>query len=690
MTIALDHLIIAVRDLERTSREFRAAGLEVVAGGKHDRQPTVNALVPCANGAYLELMSFGSPRLGGAVRLLAMTPVWQPFMSNKSSPERQIGDGLARTQGLTSVVLRVDDLDTRVTALRAAGFDVDDPTEFSRTTADGSRLVWRLAATNDPSLPILLEDITATDLRRPAGSEVGIDRVTIISEDLDRTARGYRVLLGEPSSLHTWPLGDTTIRLDSGRAEAGVPRLRARLGAPTLPRIGTALGLSHAADDPSPAAVDRLARALRLKTVSYDDQNDIDDAEFVKLGELLETSFPLVHSKLNLRKFGHSRLYRWDGIDPDRVAGLFLAHQDVVPVDDPDRWTHPPFAGVVDDEFVWGRGAIDDKSRVLALLEAMEAALEAGVTPSATLYFAFGHDEEVGGESGAAMIAEHLHRSGVCAALLLDEGGVVTRGVVDGIDRPVASIMLGEKGFVTIRLVTNDVGGHSSMPPAQTAVGRIARAVTRIQDNPLPLRTTPIIIDMVKRLAPFMSEPRRSLLAAADRLGPVITRVMTSRPQTEALVRTTTAPTVIHGGVKSNVLPQHAEAFVNFRILQGESIADVLTHCRTIVDDSEVSVEIAPGMRAEPSAITRSDDPLFELLAEVTREVVSGVAITTGLVPGATDARHYDAVAAARFNFAPIVVDQGDLDRIHGTDERLSLENYQRLIDFNSRLLSRL
>ncbi|MBF6231806.1 M20/M25/M40 family metallo-hydrolase [Nocardia farcinica] len=436
------------------------------------------------------------------------------------------------------------------------------------------------------------------------------------------------------------------------------------------------------------ATAERLAGALRCATVSGTGEraDDSADGEFVRLAAHLEACFPLVHAELELERFGHSRLYRWPGVEPERVSAILLAHQDVVPAG--DGWTHPPFAGVVDDGFIWGRGAIDDKSRVLAMLEAVEAALAAGVRPRHTVYLAFGHDEEVFGDAGAVLMARRLRDAGVRAELLLDEGGVITEGVADGVSTPVASIMVGEKGYATVRLSVRETGGHSSMPGRQTAVGRIARAVARVQDRPLPLRLTPVIADMLARLRTVMPPARRMLLGAAGVAGPVITRVMAARPQTEALVRTTTAPTVIRGGVKANVLPQHAEALVNFRILPGDSVDGVLAHCRRVIRDRGVTVELV-GMASEPSR-TERPGPAFDLVARLARQVVPGVAVTSGLVPGATDSRHYDGLAATRCNFAPIVLSEADLATIHGTDERISRVNYARLIEFNRRLIGEL
>lgn len=437
------------------------------------------------------------------------------------------------------------------------------------------------------------------------------------------------------------------------------------------------------------ATAERLAAALRCRTVSHEEPERIDYTEFDRLLAHLEQAYPLVHTHLAWESFGHSRLYRWQGSAETGTAGaILLAHMDVVPVDGAEGWTHPPFDGVVDSEFVWGRGAIDDKSRVLAILEAVEQALTEGVTPRETVYLAFGHDEEIFGSDGAARMAQRLRETGVRARLLIDEGGVITSGIADGIDVPVATIMVGEKGFATVRLSVSDVGGHSSMPGRQTAVGRLARAVARIQDHPFPVRLTPVTVDMVTRLRGFMAQPRRSGLGLLRVAGPVVARVIAMNPTSEAMVRTTTAPTVIKGGVKPNVLPQLAEAFVNFRILPGDSVADVLAHCRRVVRDDVVRIEL-DGVASEPSREPAAG-PDFEVVAELARQLVPGVAVTVGIVPGATDSRYYDDLAVTRCNFAPIVLTAADLDRIHGTDERISRTDYARLIRFNRLLVDRL
>lgn len=682
----LDHLVCVVGDLGAARREFEAAGFTAHDGGQHDG-PTQNVLIPLTD-CYIELLGMRPVLLRTAMRLLGRTPLLSPVLARRPPAERPFSEALARANGLALPVLRVDGLDAAVAALREAGFTVHDPVEMGRTTPSGHRLRWRQAVADDPDVPPLIEDVTDRGLRRPEATPQAraLRRLVIPVHDLERAARAYGVLL--PGSGSNWRAGDALVHL---APRTGAATMTAQLTGLPLPAELAVRGVSaQGPEDAAGPAAERLSEAVRFRTVSYEDRAQIEQEQFAGFGAFLERAYPRAHAELELRMAGHSRLYRWAGREEGRPAAILLAHQDVVPVDDLEGWTYPPFDGVIADGYVWGRGTIDDKSRVLATLEAVENALAAGFQPQRTVYLAFGHDEEIGGCDGAAKLAGMLAEDGVEADFLLDEGGVVTTGLVDGVSVPVASIMAGEKGFATVRLSTADLGGHPSMPPRQTAVGRLARAVAAVQDNPMPLRVTEPVREMVRQLAPYLRGPRRLLAAQAGKLGKGIAYAMTVRPETAALVRTTTAPTVFHGGVKANVLPQRAEALVNFRILHGDTIDGVLNHVRRVVKDDRINIELAPGMRAEPSPLSSTGSPAFRLLAEITGELLPEAAVTTGLVPGATDARHYHGVVAERFNFAPVVLDGTDLRRIHGTDERLSLANHARQIEFITRLLHRL
>ena len=437
------------------------------------------------------------------------------------------------------------------------------------------------------------------------------------------------------------------------------------------------------------AAAARFAGAIRIPTISYGDRTRIDYAQFDRLHDYLAAKFPKLHAALKRELVAkYSLLYTWEGSEPSAKPVLMLAHQDVVPVEPGTEqvWQHAPFSGDVAEGFVWGRGAIDDKASLMAQLEAVEALVGAGFKPKRTIYFAFGHDEEISGEEGAKAMAALLEARGVKAEFSLDEGGSITRGVVQGIDGPVASIMTGEKGYLSLDLVTRDAGGHSSRPPKITAVGRLARAVSRIEEHQMPTHLASPTTDLLGRLAPHMAFADRLAAGNLWLFGPFVERRLADDRTTNALVRTTTAPTIFHAGIKDNVLPVEARATVNFRLLPGDSVAAVEEHVRDVVDDPQVEVT-AEAFASEPSPVSDVRAPAFGVLERTVNEVFPDAIVTPGLVIGATDNRHYGAVREQRYNFAPEVMLPEDLLRLHGANERLGVDGYARMVQFYARLL---
>lgn len=439
---------------------------------------------------------------------------------------------------------------------------------------------------------------------------------------------------------------------------------------------------------------DTLAAVLRIPTISRTDpqtgQPGTDPAALEALIELLERRFPRVHAQLQRERVsGYSLLYTWRGADPAARPALLAAHLDVVPVEPgtEDRWTHPPFAGVVADGHIWGRGALDDKSNLMSQLEAVEWLLAQDMQPSRTLYFAYGHDEEIGGAQGAAQIARLLQDRGVRLAFTLDEGSAITQGIVPGIDRPVAAIMAGEKGYATFRLRSRASGGHSSTPPHDNAIARLAAAVARLDARPPAPRLTPPVAAMLDRLAPEM--PFTSRLAIANRalFEPLLLRVLARGEITNAMIRSTQAITVFHAGVKDNILPTEAHALVNYRLLPGDRIDAIRRHIVATVDDPAVEVSIEEGFGNEAPPLSDPAAPEFALIARTVNEVFPQALVSSGIILATTDNRHYAGIRDQGYHFAPFVYTPDDQQRVHGSNERIGVEGYADMVRFYIRLL---
>lgn len=437
------------------------------------------------------------------------------------------------------------------------------------------------------------------------------------------------------------------------------------------------------------AAAARLAEAIRFRTVSAHENPEQHADALRGMQAHIEKSFPAFHAAVRREVVAdYSLLYTWEGSDPTAQPIALLAHQDVVPVapgTDKD-WRHPPYDGVIADGFIWGRGSWDDKGNLYSMLEAAEILAKAGFKPKRTIYFAFGHDEEIGGTRGAKNIAALLASRGVKLDFVIDEGLLITDGLVKGLDQPAALIGLSEKGYATLVLHAQATPGHSSMPPRDTAIGMMAAALARLEDHRLPLQVRGTVAEMFDTLAPEMKGFNRVALSNLWLFKPLLLREFAKTGPTEATVRTTTALTIFNAGDKDNVLPGIAEATVNFRLIPGDTEASVIAHVRDTIKNNRISIKPFPG-NTDPPPATGTSSPSYQMLNRTIREVFPDVIVAPGLMVAATDSRHYVGITDKIFRFSPVRATGEDLKRFHGTNERLSIEGYADMIRFYRRLM---
>jgi carboxypeptidase PM20D1 len=433
---------------------------------------------------------------------------------------------------------------------------------------------------------------------------------------------------------------------------------------------------------------ERLGAALRCKTVSYNVEpgspDPTDYAELTKLHELLLTAFPLVHKHLTREVVaGHSLLYEWRGSEhaTTRPYGVY-AHLDVVPVpaDDVPHWRQDPWAGLVKDGEIWGRGAIDDKQAVLGQLEAIEDLLASGFTPTRTVYVIFGHDEEVGGPKGAKAVSALLARRGVVLEFLLDEGLFVIDGVVPGHKRPVAMVCVAEKGYVNLRLSVECEPGHAARPPKHGSISILSAALARLADDPFPTHMSHCARPMFESLAGGFSWPMQLVMSNLWLFSPLLKRILGAKPTTSTLVRTTTALTVFKSGEKFNVLPREAYAIVNHRIHPADSVASVVARDIEVINDKRVKVEVLPDGMVEPSAVSSVSHMAYQTIAECVAEVFPHAAIAPGLFVAASDSKHFWSVADQIYRFNPIELSNEQTAMFHGDNERIGVDAHAKSI----------
>lgn len=433
----------------------------------------------------------------------------------------------------------------------------------------------------------------------------------------------------------------------------------------------------------------RLAEALQYRTITKRDPAELDSAAYNRLYQYLEGTFPAVHSTLDTTHVNDlSRLYTWRGRDTTKAPIVLMAHVDVVPIEPGTRsqWTHGPFSGDIADGHVWGRGALDDKASVVAILETLSMMIEHGERPSRTVHVAFGHDEEVGGPHGASVIADRITRDGTSPAIVVDEGGAVTKGALPGLDRPLAVVGIAEKGYLSVTLEATAPGGHSSVPPDTTSIEILNTALSRLLDNPLDARLDGVMGQTLTYVAPEMPFAYRLALSNQWLTGPAITWALSRESTTEAAIRTVQVPTRLNAGVKDNVIPSSAKATLNYRILPSQSTDEVLQHIRSTTEGLSLSIET--GQASEPTPVSPVDNPAFHMLQRTIREVTSdSVVVAPYLVPGATDSRHYADATDRIYRFLPYTLTPDKRGLIHGTNERIAIDDYRTLIRFYRQLL---
>jgi carboxypeptidase PM20D1 len=431
------------------------------------------------------------------------------------------------------------------------------------------------------------------------------------------------------------------------------------------------------------SVLQRFVGAVKLSTVSTADaaasMQDLD-----ALHAYLAQQFPRVHHDLQVEQVGHDALlFTWNGTNPSAPPIILMAHQDTVPVD-PDtraRWSRDPWSGDVADGVVWGRGALDDKASLVSILEAAEQLLQQGFQPKRTIYFAFGSDEERGGAQGATAIVNLLKQRGVHAQLVLDEGGAYTNGLMPGVAGDLAMVGIAEKGYVSVHLSVQAAGGHSSQPPPQSAIGILSQALVRLEARQMPARLAPTATAMFDALAPMLPFPARMAVRNGWLLSSILISQLSKTPSGNALVRTTTAETIFNAGVKDNVLPTIATATINFRILPGDSVADVLDHVHTVIADPRV-VMTAGTEQSEPSPTSPLNGEGLRILRKTIQQMSPGVPVVPYLVTAATDASHYVSVSTEQLRFIPYHLTPVTIERFHGINEGIPVSDYLNCVQF--------
>ncbi len=436
-------------------------------------------------------------------------------------------------------------------------------------------------------------------------------------------------------------------------------------------------------------ATKHLVTAIQIPTISYDQENEIDRNAFLKFIAFVKNTYPNIAGKLNFEIINqYSLLIEWNGKNDSLKPIILMGHYDVVPVEEASskQWEYPAFSGTISNGYIHGRGTLDDKVAVISILESVERLLKKGFIPDRSIIMAFGHDEELGGNNGAKMIAANLRNRKINAEFILDEGLVITNGIVPGLKAPAALIGIAEKGYATAELISKVDGGHSSMPKKENAIVVLAEALVKIKNNPMPAKITEPVQYFINDIGPELSFINRMAFSNQWLFEKLILNKYKATNTGNALVSSTSAATLLQSGMKENVIPMIAKATINFRLLPGDSDSDVFQYLKSTINDERITIKLSKDFNLA-TKISPVNNKAFSNISKTIKQVFNNTIVAPSLMIAATDQKHYDGISENRYRFLPVQLDADALKGIHGVNEKIGVENYHAIIQFYEQLI---
>lgn len=433
------------------------------------------------------------------------------------------------------------------------------------------------------------------------------------------------------------------------------------------------------------AALKKVQGAIRIPTVSMRDET-IPDTPFLELQAYLEQTFPLFHEKAQKRVVdNYSLIYKIEGSDASLKPAMFMGHQDVVPPQE-EGWNHPPFSAVVEDGCIWGRGSFDMKSQLVSIFEATEMHLRQGKLPQRTMYFCFGHDEEIAG-NGAKAMCKVLASEGIEFEFIFDEGMTPVNASLVGIEGPLALVGVCEKGWVNAKISAKGNAGHAAMPPKETTAVSLCKAVVKLNKHQMKARFTPAVNMLIRSVCPKASFKFKLLMANVDILRPLVKPILLRlSPAVASMLRTTMAFTVLHASDAANVMPDESYAIVNCRVNLGEKVEDVKAHMQKVLGD-KYEIELDPLGQHEPTSMSDLDSFGWRMMQKTVAEVFPGGVTAPFPFVAGTDSKYYDSLTKCTFKFSPHITDAKYRAGMHNVNEYFKVSDVESDIQFYYRFM---
>ncbi|MGL5937878.1 MAG: M20/M25/M40 family metallo-hydrolase [Phocaeicola sp.] len=435
-------------------------------------------------------------------------------------------------------------------------------------------------------------------------------------------------------------------------------------------------------------AVQNLSKAIQIPTHSIAGKFKDDSQSFLEFHTFLKESYPAIHQiakRFIINKY--SLVFKFEGSNKALQPGLFLAHQDVVPAPDPESWDYPPFSGAVEGGYIYGRGALDMKSTLIALMEAMESMLVRGVKLERDLYFCFGHDEEVPTTEGASKIVEWMQEQQITPAFIIDEGGIMVDGAPINAKHRFALIGTSEKGYMDISITQSSPGGHGSIPSYPTTVAKLAESILKIENKPMKSVLTPALRQTATMAAPYLPFKYKFVCANIGTMFPLAKSSLKRNSLTNALTATTVTPTILWASETANVAPPEAKALLNIRIIDGYTREDVRKHIQKVVG-KEVKVTYSGG--TDPIPMSAIDNEYYKSLTDAILSVSPQTVNVTYPFIANTDSRYFYPICKNIYRFTPLLLTIDDQYRYHSINERCSIDNLAFAIHFFISCLERM
>lgn len=427
---------------------------------------------------------------------------------------------------------------------------------------------------------------------------------------------------------------------------------------------------------------EKLSRMIQVDTVS---QNDVDNsAKFRKFHAVLEELFPSVFKTCSIVKFNEAILLKWKGKSDDGPIVL-MSHQDVVEA--AGEWKVPPFSGLISDDRVWGRGAVDTKSSLMCIFEALEELINEGFTPERDIYISSSDGEEISGE-GAKLAVDYLESKGVRPLLVLDEGGMIKEEPIKGAEGKFAMMGTLEKGTCNFRFIAKGKGGHASAPGKNTPLVRLGQFMADIEKkDPFRAKMNETTIEMFRRMGPAVKGPLGFLLTHARFFSPLLEKVLpkVNRLAT-AMIKTTIAFTTAKGSDGLNVLPSSAYVTGNCRVIHHTDADETLRILTDRAARYDIEVEVINSNRAYP--VVDHNSNVFRKVEAAVKTSFPSVITCPYAMTGGTDAHHFSRICDNVIRFAPLEIDNQQYESIHAANENINISTLRPGVDFYKKIIT--